>query len=70
MCEHSTIQGYASNAHEKAMLESYIKSFRTGSVDDHKEGSRHWIRDKGPIVETYVNSLHSSVKQVMDTSCL
>ena len=48
-------QGYASNAHEVAMLESYIKSFRTGSVDDHKEGSRHWIRDKGPIVETYVN---------------
>lgn len=50
------MQVHASNAHEKAMLESYIKSFRTGSVDDHKEGSRHWIRDKGPIVEMYVKA--------------
>ena len=56
-CVHISMQGYASNAHEKAMLESYIKSFRTGSVDDHKEGSRQWIRDKGPIVETYVKQL-------------
>ena len=54
---HAYLQGYASNAHEKAMLESYIKSFRTGSVDDHKEGSRHWIKNKGPIVETYVKEL-------------
>ena len=50
------MQVHATNAHEKAMLESYIKSFRTGSVDDHKEGSRHWIRDKGPIVEMYVKA--------------
>ena len=61
------LQGYTSNDHEKAMLESYIKSFRTGSVDDHKEGSRHWIRDKGPIVETYVKQL---IEQVVDVSCL
>ena len=47
-------QGFASNAHEKSMLECYIRSFKTGSVGDHKEGSRHWIRNKGPIVETYV----------------
>ena len=34
------------------MLNDYVHSFKTGSVDDHKQGSRHWIKNKGPIVET------------------
>lgn len=39
-------------------MEAYIHSFAVGSVQSHKEGSRHWIRDKGPIVEACVRTIH------------
>jgi dipeptidyl-peptidase-3 len=34
------------------MLQEYIESFEKGSISDHKDSQRAWIKDKSPVVES------------------
>jgi len=43
------------------MIGGYIKSFETGSIDDYKEASREWVKDVGPVVESYIGFVETYV---------
>lgn len=44
-------QKVCGNETEKKMLQYYIDSFQTGSIDKHKDSQREWVKNKQPVIE-------------------
>lgn len=42
---------YVANDNQKNMILHYITHFETGSLEEHKESQRWWVKDKQPVVE-------------------
>lgn len=41
------------------MCEKYVKAFKGGNINDHKDSQRAWVKDKGPPVETNIGFIES-----------
>ncbi|KAJ3804498.1 aflatoxin-detoxifizyme [Lentinula lateritia] len=52
---------YTANSHQTKMVEKYIDSYNTGSIQDHKDGSTEWVKDTGPIIESYLGFIETYV---------
>ncbi|KAG1782483.1 peptidase family M49-domain-containing protein [Suillus placidus] len=52
---------YTANDTQTKMMEGYINSFKTGSIEEHKAASVHWVKDVGPVVESYIGFIETYV---------
>lgn len=50
---------FAANETQVRMLEAYVESFKTGSMDAHKESQKYWVKDIGPKVETNIGFIET-----------
>uniref|UniRef100_A0A1I7T9H0 Dipeptidyl peptidase 3 n=1 Tax=Caenorhabditis tropicalis TaxID=1561998 RepID=A0A1I7T9H0_9PELO len=49
----------AANKNQEEMLRKYVAHFKNGDINLHKDGSRYWIKDVGPSVESYIGFIEN-----------
>ncbi|KIO34275.1 hypothetical protein M407DRAFT_64255 [Tulasnella calospora MUT 4182] len=52
---------YAANDTQRKMLDGYISSFKSGSIEEHKQASTEWVKDISPVVESYLGFIETYV---------
>lgn len=50
---------FAANDTQVQMLKSYAESFKTGSMEAHKDSQKFWVKDIGPKVETNIGFIET-----------
>lgn len=50
---------FAANETQVKMLQAYADSFKTGSMEAHKESQKYWVKDIGPKVETNIGFIET-----------
>lgn len=43
------------------MVKKYVEHFRTGDMDAHRDSQRHWVKDKGPVVESNIGWIETYI---------
>ncbi|BGP16175.1 hypothetical protein JCM10213_001391 [Rhodosporidiobolus nylandii] len=52
---------HARDENQKGMLQDYEECFEHGDIEAHKNGSRKWVKDVGPVVESYIGQIEDYV---------